>query len=284
MRKWLPLVLMAGLPGLVCAGRPLFDSHLHWDTDHPVTAGALINLLTHEDITGAAITSRPPTRVLDVHALAPTRIAPILGVYEGDTTKQNWLSDPDVPVRLARRLTDARWRAVGELHLFADQRLSPVFHAVVDTTVERGLPLLLHADPAVIDTVFALHPRAVVIWAHGGAYPYPDLLADYLMRYPNLHIDLSVRDDRIAPGGQLRDDWHWLLTEFDDRFTVGVDTYRPARWSDYGKVADRIRRWLGQLPVVTAGNIAEHNARRLLGRLNADSQAPGGLPTPTTAP
>lgn len=274
MSRWFPLLLTTCLHGVSHAGQPLFDSHLHWDPAHPVTADEVIRLLADEDITGAAITSSPPERVLQVHALAPARIAPILGVYEDDTTKQNWLADRRVPERLAARLGDNRWRAVGELHLFAAQRHSPIFQAVVDATVARKLPLLLHADPAVIDAVYARHPGAVVIWAHAGAYPYPDLLADYLTRYPTLHIDLSVRDERIAPGGKLRDEWHWLLTEFDDRFTVGVDTYRPARWNEYGTVAGRIRGWLVQLPDASAKRIAETNARRLFGSLNDAAREP----------
>ena len=86
----------------------------------------------------------------------------------------------------------------------------------------------MHCDPAVIDSLFAHSPNAQVIWDHAGTYPYPQLLRDYLDRYPRLYVDLSVRDERIAPNGELDPDWENLLWEYPDRFLIGVDTSRRA--------------------------------------------------------
>jgi len=102
-----------------------------------------------------------------------------------------------------------------------------------------------------------------VIWAHAGAYPYPPLLRDYLQRYPGLYIDLSMRDQHIAPDGQLDPDWELLLLEYSERFTVGVDTYRTERWDGFAEVVGQIRQWLDQLPDEVSSAIAYRNAARL---------------------
>jgi predicted TIM-barrel fold metal-dependent hydrolase len=112
----------------------------------------------------------------------------------------------------------------------------------------------------VIDSVYEHSPDARVIWAHAGAYPYPRLLHDYLARYPRLYIDLSVRNERIAPDGELDPEWENLLWEYPERFMVGVDTFSIERWRQYGIVATRIRKWLSQLPEDIASGIAHDNA------------------------
>ena len=77
-----------------------------------------------------------------------------------------------------------------------------MFQHIIKLAAQHKLPLQIHADPAVIDSVFELEPAQTVIWAHAGTFPYPDLVADYLQRYPSLYVDLSVRDGRlfVKPG------------------------------------------------------------------------------------
>jgi hypothetical protein len=269
---WLALLILIA-PGLglgaagPAPGPVRFDAHLHYDA--PMAEGlppaAVLDLFDRHGIEAAAVTARPPGLVLDLHRQAPDRIAPILGVYRTAADKEAWHRDPDLPGRVRAALETGPWRAIGELHLFAPDRGSAVFLEVVRIAVEWGLPLLVHADPAVIDSLFEHAPRARVIWAHGGAYPYPPLLADYLARYPNLYADLSVREDRIAPGGDLDPAWWTLLTSHPDRFLVGVDTYSAGRWARFGQIAEAIRGWLEQLPPEVADAIARGNARRLFG-------------------
>jgi predicted TIM-barrel fold metal-dependent hydrolase len=83
-------------------------------------------------------------------------------------------------------------------------------------------------------------------------------------------MDLSVRDERIAPSGEIESSWELLLMEFPDRFLVGVDTYSTARWEDYPKVIARIRAWLKQLPPEAAAAISHENAERLFSRRPRD--------------
>jgi len=259
------LLVLTTLQSALAEGMMLFDAHLHYNADDKAQfePEAIIDLLGENRVEHAVITSRPPQLALQLHEKAPERIVPILGVYRSSLDKPTWMHNPKLPSLVQQALADRRWRGIGELHLFALDRRSPVFLRIVELAQTHELPLLLHCDPAVIDAVFEHAPGATVIWAHAGAYPFVPLLRDYLERYPGLHIDLSVRDERIAPGGELDPEWEWILSEFADRFLVGVDTYRTRRWENYPQVAAKIRKWLQQLPESAANAIARDNGRRL---------------------
>ena len=252
--------------GVVHATEPLFDAHLHYNLEDAAQypPQQIVNLLRDNGVATAVVTSRPPQQALQLHALAPQLIVPILGIYRVPADKQRlWLRDEDLPARVEKALNNGPWQGIGELHIFALDRYNPVFLRLVELAASRSLPLLMHCDPAVIDALFRHAPQAKVIWAHAGAYPFPPLLRDYLQRYPNLYVDLSVREERIAPDGELLPEWEWLLSEYADRFLVGVDTYRTDRWAQYPVVAGQIRDLLDQLPVEVAKAIASGNARRL---------------------
>lgn len=263
LRSSLASLVLVCLGMAVQAGTPLFDAHLHDNAVDGLPPHAVLETLERNGVSRAAVTSTPPERVLDLHRLAPARIVPFLGVYRSPADKETWHGDESLPARVETALHEGPWRGVGELHLFADARHSPVFRRIVELVAARGLILLLHADPAVIDAVFEQAPAARVIWAHAGAYPYPPLLNDYLRRYPGLYADLSMRDERIAPGGQLDPSWESLLLEWSGRFLVGVDTFSLGRWRDYDGHVGQIRSWLAQLPNEVAMDIAYRNAQRL---------------------
>jgi hypothetical protein len=249
---------------------PLFDAHLHYNTEDAkhYNPQQIIDKLEQSEVRQAAVTSTPPQLAQRLHQQAPQRILPLLGAYRNPDDKLNWPQDQTLPARIEAALGQGGWSGIGELHLFAKDRHSPVFRRIVELAGQYRLPLLLHTDPAVIDTVYDLSPRQPVIWAHAGTFPYPDLLEDYLRRYPALSIDLSVRDERIAPHGEILDAWYELFVTYPDRFMIGVDTYRPARWQDYARVVEQIRRWTGQLPEATASRLLHENAAAIFNRSN----------------
>ncbi len=76
---------------------------------------------------------------------------------------------------------------------------------------------------------------------------------------------MSMRNERIAPDGQLAEAWELLFLEYPNRFMVGVDTYSRQRWHDYGRVGAETRDWLNQLPEEIARQIAMANALRVFG-------------------
>jgi hypothetical protein len=244
---------------------PIADTHLHYNQSHheQISNSGIIRILEHNKVPLAVVTSSPASLAMSLHRQAPERIVPLLGVYEHYDDKQTWHQNKSVPEKVRRLLGQHPYRGIGELHLFFEQRHSPVFRELVSIAASRQLPLLMHCDPAVIDQLFEYEPEALVIWAHAGAYPYPRLLRDYLARYPTLYVDLSMRNERIAPEAILAPEWENLLLEFPDRFMVGVDTFSTKRWQQFGQHIQQTRDWLDQLPEDVAQKIAFENTRRL---------------------
>lgn len=262
--KWICCCLTALFVSPLSA-QALFDTHLHYNARHAeeFNPQQVIAILDRNSIRKALVTSIPAQQAMQLHRQAPGRILPSLGVYRTPKDKETWTQDAELPSRIEAQLMQGNWRGIGELHLFASDRHSAVFTRIIELAQQYRLPLLLHADPAVIDTVYEQAPGQPVIWAHAGTFPYPDLIADYLLRYPALRVDLSVRDDRIAPGGVLRDDWYELFVRYLDRFMIGVDTYSSSRWRAFDEAVATIRRWLQQLPADVAGRMAHDNAAAL---------------------
>jgi hypothetical protein len=258
------VALLAALAGPVPAAGTV-DAHLHYDRDDAdlLTPAEIIAILDDNWVAKAVVTSQPPALVQKLHATAPNRILPMLGIYRAPADKQHWTGDRGVVASLERNLQSGTWCGIGELHLVTTQRHSPVLAQVVRIAADHQLPLMLHTEPAVIDHVFMTVPEVTVVWAHAGTYPYPDLLRDYLQRYPRLYADLSMRNERIAPDGVIAENWAWLLMEYTDRFMIGVDTFHPGRWREFGTVQAATADWLAQLPPRVANAIAAGNADRI---------------------
>lgn len=255
------LCLMVLLPTSLSA-EPLFDAHLHYNATDATqySPQQIIARLERNGISHAVVSGTPAAHTASLYRQAPGRIVPLLSVYRSHDDKTAWMDDATLPERVEDELNKGSWRGIGELHIFAGDRHSPVFRRIIEIAAQRRLPLQIHGDPAVIDTVYDISPSQPVIWAHAGTFPYPDLLADYLQRYPALSIDLSVRDDRIAPDGRISDDWYELFIRFPDRFMVGVDTFSLSRWQHFDAAVATIRHWLGQLPDDVARQLAYDNA------------------------
>ena len=88
-------------------------------------------------------------------------------------------------------------------------------------------------------------------------------------------IDLSVRDERIAPNGIIRDNWYDLFIQFPDRFMIGVDTFSLSRWQTFDEAVAKKRTWLKQLPANVARRMMNDNARDLFNITENNSEANG---------
>lgn len=247
---------------------PMFDVHVHYDASHQPNwaVDRVMDTLTENRVQFAVVTSIPPELVLELQRVNDAMFVPMLGVYQKPKDKQYWHWNKDLVANLERNLKRHSWSAIGELHLFAQHKNSPVFRAILELADEYQLPLLLHADPAVIDKAYELFPDLTIIWAHAGKYPFPELLTDYLQRYPTLMIELSMRNERIAPDGELGTQWELLFYEYPERFMVGVDTFSKNRWNEYGQVNSTTRNWLSQLPEGIAQKMMMTNAKRVFNR------------------
>jgi len=258
---------MFALAGFAAGAEPLFDAHLHYSgADAEVFSPAqALEILDRNRIVRAVVSSTPNSGTRALYQVAPARIVPFLSLYRSVEDKRNWAHDPGVIERLESGLRSGLYRGVGEFHIFAEDRDSPVFRRVVEIASRRGLILLIHGDPAIIDAAFALAPEVTIIWAHAGTRPEPAFIARYLARYPTLYVDTSVRDDRIAPDGRLSEAWRDAFVTHPERFLIGVDTFSPNRWARFEEVAEQIRGWLAQLPPGPRRLIARDNAKRLFG-------------------
>lgn len=271
-RNGVNVVTVAGLS--LCSSwawattQPMIDTHLHYTA---VDAAQLppeqvIALFDRNLIEAAVVSGQPQWTVEALYRAAPDRILPFLSVYRGQTDKADWMHDPDLPARVAETLRSGIYRGLGELHLFAKDRESPVLAALVAIAAEQDLVLQIHGDAAVIEAIFAQAPELTVLWAHLGTDPRPQVLAPLLARYPQLLVDTSVRDERFVDNeGRLWPQWRRFFIAHQEQVLVGIDTYWAPRWQRFSEVAARIRGWLDQLPPEVAARLAYGNAARLFG-------------------
>lgn len=244
---------------------PMIDAHAHYSAPDAATfpPEAIVARLDAAGVRRLAVTSSPPQLAQQLYRHAPERVIPLLGVYDSDLNKANWVHDAGLPARMAAQLQDAAWAGVGELHLFAGDARQPVFAQLARLAAARDLVLMVHGDAEVVEQAFAVAPGLRLLWAHLGTNPRPDLLAAMLARHPGLWIDTSVRDERIAPGGRLLPEWRALFEAHPERFVVAVDTFSVNRWQQYAAVASQIRSWVEPLPQPLKNNLLHDNAARL---------------------
>jgi len=271
MPEWRRAGLACALAGLLHAGAaagqpaPMIDAHAHYTLADSSAFGpeAILATLDAAGVQRMVVTGTPPELAQTLYRYAPDRILPVLGVYAEGAHKDNWVHDAALPARVAAMLESGRWAALGELHLFAADAHAPVFEALAKLADAHRLVLLLHGDAAVVARAFALAPGLRILWAHLGTDPRPEALEPMLTRYPNLWIDTSVRDERIAPGGRLLPEWRALFERHPDRFVVAVDSFSTHRWRRYGEVVETIRTWTAGLPPGLRDRLLHDNAARL---------------------
>lgn len=247
------------------AERPLIDAHLHYNSVDAAERppDEVIELFDRYRIMGAVVSGRPAA-LQALHRAGPRRVLPFLSLYQAAADKQGWMRDAAVPDRAVRLLDTGVYTGIGELHIFAEDRESPVLASLVDLAVERGLVLLVHGDAEVIQAIFSRAPGSTVLWAHLGTDPRPEVIGPMLEHYPRLFVDTSVRDGRFTDDdGCLLDEWRRFFVAYADQVLVGVDTHWPPRWDRFGEVVAEIRGWLAQLPDEVGDRLAYRNAARL---------------------
>lgn len=244
---------------------PMIDAHSHYSAEHAeaVSSADVVALLDMAGVEKIVISGTPARFAAALHAHVPTRVIPLLGVYDEKRGKADWMHDPDLPRRVAALLEKGHWAGLGELHLFARDARNPVFEQLVKLAADHDLVLLMHGDVEIIDRIFALAPDLRVVWAHLGTKPSPALLDAALARHAGrqLWIDTSVRDERIAPDGRLLPEWQALFEAHPQRFMVAVDAFSANRWQHYEAVVTHIRTWTSDLPKDLAARLLHENAR-----------------------
>ncbi|WP_237263492.1 amidohydrolase family protein [Thiomicrorhabdus immobilis] len=244
----------------------LFDSHLHYGGEDvkQFTPKQIIKIFDRNHIKYAVVSSTPNQGTESLYAYAPNRIIPFLGLYQTLGDKRDWMYDESVVARVEEALNSGIYRGLGELHIFAKDRKSPVLRRIVEIASERNLMLQVHGDAEILDEIFSLAPNVTILWAHLGTRPEPEFLRGVLTKYPqNLFIDTSVRDKQLLESGELTDDWKKLFIDYQDQFTVAVDTFSVNRWNTFDLVVQDIRSWLADLPDEVVRKLAYDNAYKL---------------------
>jgi predicted TIM-barrel fold metal-dependent hydrolase len=244
---------------------PMIDAHAHYSAPDAaaLSPAEVVAKLDAAGVRRLVVTSSPPQLAQQLYQHAPERVIPLLGVYASDLHKGNWVRDAGLPARVAAQLKEGVWAGIGELHLFARDARQPVFTQLMRLAVASKLVVMIHGDAEVVAQAFAVAPEVRVLWAHLGTLPQPDLLEAMLVRFPELWIDTSVRDERIAPGGRLLPEWRALFERHPERFVVAVDTFSVNRWQQYETVVAQIRSWVDPLPPPLKDNLLHDNAARL---------------------
>jgi predicted TIM-barrel fold metal-dependent hydrolase len=243
---------------------PIFDAHIHyshdvWDAIPP--EGAIAKLRA-AGITRALVSSSSDEGTQRLFAAAPDLVLPSLRPYRKRGELQSWLHDESVIPYLEQRLARHRYVAIGEFHVDGADADLPVMRRIVELAREHDLLLHAHADADAIERLFAQDPKARILWAHAG-FEDGSRVLELMRKYPTLWADLSFRHE-IYLNGRFLPVWRELLTEYSDRFMVGVDTYTPQRWLQINEELVWIREMLSVLPPEAAERIAYKNGEKVI--------------------
>ena len=259
-------LLLFGARGAPTQELQIFDTHLHysqdaWDRYPPE---AILAILDTAGVRRALVSSTPDDGTLKLYEKAPTRIVPFLRPYRTRGDMGTWHRDAAVLDYVEERLKKGIYKGIGEFHLYGGQTDTRVIRRFVELSVGKNLILHAHSDDLAVEELFAINPKAKILWAHAGMSSGAEAVGRLLDRYPTLWVELALRTD-VAPGGRLDPAWRALFLRHPDRFMVGTDTWVPSRWEVLpGYLAD-VRAWLRELPPDVAERIAFGNAARLFG-------------------
>lgn len=263
-------VLLLAVPGSAPAAGEfaVFDAHIHYNADAraALNVEAAMARLNRAGVSRALVSSTPNDGTLALHEKYPDRIVPTLRPYRSDADRGSWFRDPQTLPYIERELKRGIYRGIGEFHLYTGEADNPVIRALVALGVRHRLILHAHSDAGAIRELYRIDPAARILWAHAGMDASPTEVGVLLDRHATLSVELSLRNNDIAPDGRLDPAWRDLLLRHADRFLIATDTWAPHRWEEIGAESERARRWLAQLPRPIADRIATGNAERLFPR------------------
>ena len=262
--EWLSVDAMAQ------SALPLFDGHIHYSVGatQQYSPEQVIGILDEAGIRQALLSSTPNDGTIELHKRYPQRFIPELRPYRKtrdfatwSIERRSWYRDPETVDFIEQELKRGIYRGIGEFHLDGVEADTPVVRRIVEIAAAQKLWLHAHSDAQAIEKLFALDPKARILWAHAGMSEPPEVVDRTLGRHPALWADLSYRD--VAPGGTLDPAWKALFLKYPDRFIYGSDTWIPSRWEEVVPLTRHARGWLAQLPTDVAENIAWRNAERI---------------------
>lgn len=255
---------------------PLFDAHLHysaasWSVYPP---DAVARLLDAAGVRSAFISSAPDEGTFRLRAVLGERLVPTIGPYRNLADVFSWTRDPSILSYVESAYRAGVHRGFGEFHLAPGQIGLPTVRGVLAFAQRERLFLQPHADARALGELLSYMPDATVLWAHAGVDATPEQIGALLDARPKLWVELSLRDDVVAPNDKLDPRWRELIMRHSARFMIGTDTWTAGgtftgneRWDAYAQIVARIRGWLAQLPNDVAEAVAYRNAERFIAQL-----------------
>ena len=263
---------------------PLLDAHLHYNVEavqgpHPISdvlarmqrngVRAIVANSRPNDGTKALVEARTQTDAAGV------TVVPFIRLYRTRADYDNWYRDESiyemVQAEFTRGTARGPYRGIGEFHLYDSRNANgPVARKLMAFAEDKQLAVLAHVDDVAVDLLMANAPskgqKLRLIWAHTGIGGTPvERVEVMLARYPLLMGELSYRPGLTCEGGLLCPAWRALLLRYPDRFLIGSDTWINPRWQQYDELMQGYRRWLGDLPLDVARQIAWDNGAALFG-------------------
>jgi hypothetical protein len=266
---------------------PLFDAHLHYNTEawngqagpHPLAD--VLARMQRSGVKAIVANSRPNdgTRAL-AEARAETAVAgvtviPFIRLYRNRADYDSWFRDESiydmVQAELARGTSGGVYRGIGEFHLYDSANANgPVAKKLMALADAKQLVVLAHVDDVAIDLLMAATlskgQATRLIWAHSGIGGTPVERIDALLtKYPGMMGELSYRPGLTCEDGKLCPEWRALILKHPGRFLIGSDTWVNQRWQYYEDTMKAYRTWLGDLPTQVARQVAWENGATLFG-------------------
>ena len=281
---WALALGLASLAQAADYSGPLLDAHLHYNVEavqgpHPISdvlarmqrngVRAIVANSRPNDGTKALVEARTQTDAAGV------TVVPFIRLYRTRADYDNWYRDESiyemVQAEFTRGTARGPYRGIGEFHLYDSRNANgPVARKLMAFAEDKQLAVLAHVDDVAVDLLMANAPskgqKLRLIWAHTGIGGTPvERVEAMLARYPLLMGELSYRPGLTCEGGLLCPEWRALLLRYPDRFLIGSDTWINPRWQQYDELMQGYRRWLGDLPLDVARQIAWDNGAALFG-------------------
>lgn len=255
------LFLALGLLFVKAEAFPLNDGHIHYNQDiwSRLSPGHALKLLSANGIERAIVFSTPTEGTEQLYDLAPQRVIPFVRPYRNDRDRFTYFNDDSIIPYLKEKIELGIFRGIGEMHLFKENKQTPVVRQIMQLAADHQLAVSAHADHETILTLLQLQPSVHLIWAHCGMdHPFADV-KKVLEQHENLYCELSFRYGMFDENFQLRPEWKTLLEKSPEKFVLGMDTYVPRRWAALPEQVEVAREWLMQLTEETRNKIAREN-------------------------
>lgn len=263
------LLVASGVSADVSEGvYSIYDGHIHYDQDvwNILSPREAIQMLKSQNIKRALVSATPTEGAEMLYRENPEVVIPMLRPYKSLRHRYLWFKDPELKAYLLHHLARVPYRGFGEFHVFSkDADLEPV-EEMIELARKHKLALHPHTNLEGIRILLAKAPDITVLWAHGGFDVSVNTLRQLLNEYPKLYIELSLREGMLDAMEQLTPQWKTFLVNYQLRFLVGMDTYKPSRWADLPEIVAETRHWLDQLPADIVDDIARNNLERLFPR------------------